>query len=110
MEYTIGSLYIRTLGAMRAGQSCEIHKHNRDHVLQVLRGAIRVEAVLDDGTVIDRAYGPGLPPGTEVLIRAGVAHRLTALMDDSEYRCLFVHVDGAGAVVTTPLGYDWAYL
>ncbi len=109
MEGDRGPLHCRSLGVMQKDQKVIGHSHNYEHVMLVVKGAMHVHARLSDGSIVDYDYGEGTGNGRDVLIAAGIAHELTALKDDTEYLCVFVPRDSAGAIVTRHEGIDAAY-
>ena len=109
MEWDRGPLHFRSMGVMQKGQKVTGHSHNYEHVMLVVRGAMNVRARLPDGRIVDYDYGDDTGNGRDVLIAAGIAHELTALKDGTEYLCVFVPRDSAGAIVTRHEGIDAAY-
>jgi hypothetical protein len=93
---------------MPAGTVIKGHKHNFDHVTYCVRGRLRIEAVLPGGDRVTREIGSDdLYP--YVLIRAGVEHTLTALLDGTTYHCVYAHRTAQGDVVQAYTGWPDAY-
>jgi hypothetical protein len=109
MEWISGNIFIRPHGPVLKGQTTTGHKHAFDHTTVVLAGAVRVRAVLDDGKLIERHFGAGMEGGRHFLVRAGVEHEITALVDGTEYWCIYSHRDPQGEVIEHYDGWEAAY-
>lgn len=105
MEWVAGNIFIRPTVLHRAGSRVDGHRHNFDHVTVVFRGAVHVRAALPDGTVVQREFHAP----AHVLIRAQATHEITALVDDTEFWCIFSHRDAQGDVVQEYTGWTEAY-
>ncbi len=103
-EEVCGNIFAR-IHEMEAGEVIDGHTHNFPHLSLVFTGAVRVEAVLPDGTLIDRVY----KAPDYVTIRKDVRHKITAL-EQSKFWCMFSHRDPrTGEVVQEYNGYHGAY-
>lgn len=109
MEYIQGNIFVREMYFAKAGDVVEGHRHNFDHTTYVARGALRIESLADDGSVLrsveKRAGGLNF-----VLIKAGVQHRITALEDDSMGHCIYAHRTPQGDVVQEYDGWSASYV
>jgi hypothetical protein len=111
MEWVSGNVYIRAQKLAKAGDRTQGHKHNFDHTTIVFSGSVHVHAVLPDGTVIDRDFGEGTLLGLRhFLVRAEVEHEITALVDGTEYWCVYSHRTPQGDVVLANNGWMDAYV
>ena len=111
-EWVSGGILIRPMGIMKSGQVVASHKHNFDHTTIVFTGAVRIRAVLPDGTEIDRIFkSPRANWGgpSHALIRAGVEHEITALEDNTVPWCVYSHRDPQGEIVQQYNGWRDAY-
>lgn len=100
-EFVSGNIFVRPNLLARAGDVTQGHEHNFDHTTICLRGAIRVEVASGEQAgacvvVIE---------GTHLLIRAGVRHEITALMDDTLYWCVYSHRTPDGEVSQVDTGW-----
>ena len=110
MEFISGNIFIRPMTFDRVGAVVDGHEHNFDHTTYVVRGAVRIEALADDDTVL-RAIEKRASDGYNwALIRAGVKHRITALTDDALAHCIYAHRDPQGEVVQEWEGWEPAYV
>ena len=106
MEWVSGNLFIRPMCGAKAGDIVtESHSHNFDHTTSLFKGSLRIEATLRDGTTVVRE---GKAP-SHWLIKANVAHKLTALEDDTVAWCVYSHRSPQGDVVVEYDGWDKAY-
>jgi quercetin dioxygenase-like cupin family protein len=110
MEWISGNIFIRPNVLAKAGDVTDGHTHNFDHTTIVYKGAIHVKASLPDGTVIERDFGEGQPNGRHCLIRADVLHEITALVDDTEYWCVYSHREPQGEISLVNTGWPDAYV
>lgn len=105
MEWISGNIFIRTNPLPKAGNAVHGHKHNFDHTSIIFKGAVHVKAKLPNGTVVERDfYAPA-----HVLIRADVEHEITALVDDTEFWCVYSHRTPQGDVQLVYDGWNEAY-
>lgn len=109
MEWISGNIFIRPNRLAKAGDVTEGHKHNFDHTTIVFKGLVRVEATLPDGRVIQRDFGEGSNFGRHFLVKAEVLHKITALVDDTEYWCTYSHRTPQGDITQINTGWDDAY-
>ena len=94
-ERVSGNIFIRPSGILAAGKVMPRHVHNFDHTTIVFSGSIRIRAD-------DEAEGCVLKAPAEFLVRAGVAHEITALEDGTVYWCVYSHRDAQGEVMQEP--------
>lgn len=90
-----GGFGVREGMLAKAGDALETHAHNFDHVTYC-RDALRYEQLDAEGNVVRTV---DKPRGGWVLVKAGVRHRLTALVDNCRYDCLYVHRTPDGEIV-----------
>ena len=118
MEYVSGNIFIRTQALMKLGQSVESHAHNFDHTTYVAKGAFRIEQLNPthwvDGVptafaVVRTVEKRAIEMHNWVLVKAGIQHRLTALMDDSLYHCIYSHRIPSGEIVEEYDGWMGGY-
>lgn len=109
MEWVSGNIFIRPNPLPRAGDCCPGHKHNFDHTTIVFKGAVRVVAKLPDGSVIERSFGEGMQNGRHFLVKADTEHDITALVDDTEFWCVYSHRTAQGDVIQHYDGWEAAY-
>jgi hypothetical protein len=106
MEWQSGNVFIRSNRLAKAGEQTVGHTHNFDHTTIIFTGGIRIKAKLPNGTEIVReATAPA-----HFLIRAEVAHEITALADNTEYWCVYSHRDHQGEIVQVYDGWAEAYV
>lgn len=107
-EWICGNIFIRPNILRQKGDKVHGHKHKFDHMTLVRSGAIHVRAVLETGVVIEREFSADDMYHAHVLIRAGVEHEITALVDNTEFWCIYSHRDPQGRVTQTYTGWDEA--
>ena len=83
---------------MAAGERVLGHAHNFDHMTYVQRGVIEVKCA--DWVRVIRADDDE----NFVLIRKGVEHELTALVDGSRYQCIYAHRMPQALMIERPGG------
>ncbi len=93
-ERVSGNIFIRPSGILAAGKVMPRHVHNFDHTTIVFSGSLRIRP--DGGEAV------GLHAPAEYLVRAGVAHEITALEDGTVYWCVYSHRDAQGEVTQRP--------
>lgn len=103
----VGPLGIRRFVAEQKCVAHEGHAHNYDHTTIVIRGGVRVTIREADGT--ERLLGE-YHQGAAVEIKAGVAHTVKPIEDDTVYFCVFSHRDFDGLVTQTYHGNEKAYV
>ncbi len=83
MEWVSGNIYVREMRAKRGERMCDGHSHNFDHTTIVpsldTPGAVRVNARLPDGKIIQRDFGYGTQHKPRFLVKADVHHEIFAL-------------------------------
>jgi hypothetical protein len=108
----IGPIGIRyPVGLLAKGDVVESHAHTFDHVTFCFAGGFRIDAVVNGEPVSTEIWAPrpDKPAQEHVLIKAGVEHTLTALEDNSTYRCVYTHRDTRGEVSDVYTGWPRAY-
>lgn len=108
MEWISGNIFIRPNLNLLKGQVIQGHRHNFDHTTIVFKGAVHIKATLPDGSVIERDFGEGFPL-RHCLIKAEVVHEITALVDGTEFWCVYAHRDAQGNVTQEVTGLYEAY-
>ncbi len=114
-EWASGNIYIRPMPYKldKVGDSIDGHAHKHDHTTIVLRGGIRIDAIMQDGRRVSREFfAPDDEHGTQrahVLIKAGVVHRITSLVDHTVAWCIYSHRTAQGDVVQAFNGWEDAY-
>lgn len=97
---------------MMAGDVVEGHAHNFGHPTYCSAGALRLDQLAHEGGPVVRSIK--LTAGTQQRfadVRAGVWHRITALVDGTLYDCFYPHRDAdTGEVVPRYNGWDDAYV
>lgn len=99
MELVLGNVFIRPNLLPRAGDYVDGHKHNFDHVTYVCRGEIKVDKISDSGNIEKSRIIKSTDEEPFVLIKAGVNHRLEAMVDDSIFHCIYSHRNAQGEVI-----------
>ena len=112
MEYVSGNIFIRKNRLAKAGDFVDGHAHNFDHTSYVLKGAVLVEAVTPDGRTIRRVFRSPYHAAADLgemdgategpnwfLVKAEVTHKITALIDDTEFDCIYSHRTPQGDVI-----------
>ena len=110
MEYVSGNIFLREMAFEKAGDVVDGHTHNFDHTTYVVRGALQIESLNDDGSVKQTAIKRATDGKNWVLIKAGVKHRLTALDDRSMGHCIYAHRTPQGEIVQAYDGWMESYL
>lgn len=110
MEWISGNIFIRPQGPMKKNDVVQGHKHNFDHTTIVFRGAIRVKAVTPGGSVIIREFGENLSNGRHFLVKAEVEHEITALVDGTEFWCVYSHRTPQGEISQIFEGWSNSYV
>lgn len=110
MELVSGNIFIRPMEFDNVGAVVDGHVHNFDHTTYVVRGAVRIEQLDDDGNVVRTVEKKASDGQNWVLIRAGVIHRLTALEPDTLAHCIYSHRNPQGDVVMEYEGWEDAYV
>jgi quercetin dioxygenase-like cupin family protein len=110
MEFASGNVFIREMAFAKAGDVVEGHKHNFDHTTYVIRGALLIESLNEDGTVKQSAIKRAVDGRNWVLIKANVSHRLTAQEDNSMGHCIYAHRTPQAEIVQDYDGWTPAYV
>lgn len=106
MEWASGNIYIRPNPLPKVGDGVDGHTHNFDHTTIVFKGAVHVKATLPNGTVIEQDFHAP----AHFLVKADVKHEIRALVDDSEFWCVYSHRTPQGDVVEENTGWMSAYV
>lgn len=85
--FAFGGIVMRQIALERAGQWHQGHRHNYDHVTQVVRGSVTVQVGVDGP--IRKYDAPANVP-----IRAEDWHKIVALTDDVLYYCTYRMPEG----------------
>jgi len=101
MEWVSGNILIRPNGPYPKGHIVFGHAHNFDHTTFVMVGAIRLREI--GGRTVE------LTAPAHALVRAGVYHEITSLVDGSVFWCVYSHRDPQGGVVQRFNGWERAY-
>jgi predicted metal-dependent enzyme (double-stranded beta helix superfamily) len=110
VEIISGNIFIRKRPMARAGDLSVGHKHNFDHTTIVFRGAVRVRRWAPPATQDDQPSDTkDFHAPAHFLVRAGDIHEITALIDDTEFWCVYSHRDPHGNVVQQDDGWTEAY-
>lgn len=109
MEWISGNIFIRPRGPLRENETIPGHRHNFDHTTIVFHGAIRVRAKTPSGQIIIREFGEHLPNGRHFLVKADVEHEITALVEGTEFWCVYSHRNSQGDVVQNFDGWSDSY-
>lgn len=104
MEWVSGNIFIRPNKLRLKGDVIHGHKHKFDHTTIVYTGGIHVKGTLPNGTVIEREF---MAPA-HCLIRLDVEHEITALVDDTEFWCVYSHRTPQGEISQVNTGWDEA--
>lgn len=105
MEYSAGNIQIRPNYLQKKGDVVDGHAHNFDHVTVVFEGSIHVRATLPSGDIIERNF----VKGSEFLVKAEVEHEITALEDNTLFKCYYAHRTPQGDIVQEYNGWTDAY-
>jgi hypothetical protein len=106
MEWISGNVFIRPTVCAKAGDGRDGHKHNFDHTTIVFRGAVHVKAKLPNGRVIEQDF----KAPSHFLVKAEVEHQIVALVDDTEFWCVYSHRTPQGDIVQEHTGWREAVL
>jgi quercetin dioxygenase-like cupin family protein len=109
MEFVSGNVFVREMRFTSAGDVVEGHAHNFDHTTYISKGALRVEQLADDGSVVKAVEKSASDGRNWVLIKAGVKHRITALTDGAMGHCIYAHRTAQGDIVQEYDGWGPAY-
>lgn len=100
-EWVSGNVFIRPNILTEAGDTVHGHKHAFDHTTIVFKGAVRVRAVLQDGTQREQDF----TAPAHFLVTAGVEHEITATQDDTEFWCIYSHRTPQGTITQEYTGW-----
>lgn len=109
MEFRAGHAFIREMRFAKAKQQVVGHKHNFDHITYVVKGALQIEKLNDDGIVLATTVRRASDGFNWVEIKADTMHRITALEDNSIGHCIYCHRTPQGEVVVEYDGWRPAY-
>jgi quercetin dioxygenase-like cupin family protein len=109
MELISGNIFIRPMEFAQAGDVVDGHAHNFDHTTYVVRGAVRIEQLGEDGAVLRAVEKRASDGHNWALIKAGAIHRITALDDNSLAHCIYAHRTPQGEIVQQYDGWLASY-
>lgn len=104
VEWVSGNIFIRPNKFPDAGDAVQGHTHNFDHTTIVFTGAVHVRARLPNGAIIERDFHAP----AHFLVKAEVEHEITALVDGTEFWCVYSHRTPQGDVVQEWGGWEAA--
>lgn len=110
MELVSGNIFIREMRFENAGDVVHGHTHNFDHTTYIARGAVRIEQLGADDSVLNTVEKRTTDGHNWVLIKAEVRHRITALEDGSIGHCIYAHRTPQGDVVQQYDGWSECYV
>lgn len=105
MEYQRGNIMVRPNSLPKAGDKVDGHAHNFDHTTVVFEGSIHVKAKLPTGVIVEKDFSRG----SEFLVKAETEHEITALEDNTMFKCYYSHRNPQGEVVEDFGGWMEAY-
>lgn len=108
-EFIAGNVFVRQMMFDKAGDVVAGHAHNFDHITYCVRGGLRIEQLDVTGGIV-RSVEKLAGEANWVLIRAGVEHRITALVDDSIGHCIYAHRTHQGDIVQEYSGWAPSYV
>jgi quercetin dioxygenase-like cupin family protein len=109
-EFVSGNIFIREMRFELAGDVVQGHKHNFDHTTYVARGALKVEKLDEQGSVLKSVVKRAGDGYNWVLIQKDDIHRITALEDGSIGHCIYAHRNPQGEIVAEYDGWQPAYM
>lgn len=109
-EFISGNIFIREMLFGDIGFVVDGHTHNFDHTTYIVRGAVRIEQLDADGSVVRTIDKRATDGHNWVLIKAAVKHRLTALEPHSLGHCIYSHRNGQADVVQDYDGWTQGYV
>lgn len=102
MEFICGNIFVRrhTFG-MSKGETVIAHKHNFDHMTQVLKGSLRIGLLevskfnaagdpIEAETVLEKVISAD-DDINFMLVLKGRFHIITSLEDGTRYQCIYSH-------------------
>lgn len=95
MEWISGNIFIRPNTLDHAGQCVDGHTHNFDHTTIVFTGSVHVEATLPNGEVKTGVF----EAPAHFLVKADVTHKITALVDNTVFWCVYSHRTPQGDII-----------
>lgn len=102
-----GNIWVRSHHLKKAGdQNGGGHLHSFDHVTMLHKGTVRVD-VTDPETGEQRSKEFTAP--TFIVIRKHLKHKITALVDDTQYYCVFALRDVNGEITDVYSGKNDPY-
>jgi len=111
MEWVSGNILIRPNKLRKAGDKVDGHKHNFDHTSIVFSGSVSVRAKLSNGQIVERKFGDGPDCfGRHFLVKADVEHEITALVDYTEFWCIYSHRTPQGDITQVFTGWNDPYV
>ena len=104
-EWASGNIYIRRVRLAKAGDVLHGHTHNFDHTTIVFTGAVHVHATCEAGCNKKQDFAAP----SHFLVRKDWRHEITALVDGTEFWCVYSHRDPQGNVVQEYTGWSDAH-
>ncbi len=103
-----GSIYVREPDKMLpTGEVIDGHAHTFDHTTFFVTGLWLVSCEVDGKEFKQKVEGGH--PGSRLLIRANIKHRLEVLRGPACYACVYSHRTPDGEVVEEYTGWHGAY-
>lgn len=96
-EGPLGPLWFTNQRLEKAGQTIEFHKHNYDHVTQIMNGSVKFKAFKPENPDVIIAEGTR-KKGDRLLIKADTFHFFEALEDNTWVQCVFALRDDQGLI------------
>ncbi len=100
-EFASGNIYIRKNLLLKKGDLVDGHKHKFDHTTIVFKGGVKVKRVSPEGVMTEVDF---MAP-SHFLVEKDSEHEITALVDDTEFWCVYSHRDAQGEVVQEMTGW-----
>jgi mannose-6-phosphate isomerase-like protein (cupin superfamily) len=98
-ERASGNIFIRECHIPKRGEVLPLHVHAYDHTMFFMRGRATVKTITGQGVTDEKE----LNAPADYLVPAGVRHEITALSDDVQFNCVFVHRDAVGTIGIKPI-------
>jgi hypothetical protein len=105
-ERIVGPVCFRDSGELPQGAVVVGHTHNFDHATMLLSGAVSVREIHPGGSTAEHSHSSR---GDAWETKAEVVHEITALVDGTEFTCVFPHREPDGTVIPAYKGYEGAY-
>jgi hypothetical protein len=89
-----GNIWVHGHHLVKAGDANPGHHHNHDHVTMLAQGSVKCEVENEQGEISEREFHAP----TFIVIDKNKKHRLTALVDNVYFYCVFALRDEHGEV------------